>query len=56
MNNFRTKSYWIDLLRSSIDENEDEEELSNDEIMKQSLLLSQKWFQKSSNARRGVAE
>jgi len=43
-------------LRSSIEENEESEELTNDEIMAQSQVLGQKWFKKCSKARMGMSE
>ena len=52
----RSKSYWIDLIRRTIEENEEEEEIEQDEILIQSEALAKKWFKKCSKARMGIAE
>ena len=52
----RSKSYWVDLIRRTIEENEAEEEIGQDEILVQSEALAAKWFKKCSKARMGIAE
>ena len=52
----RSKSYWVDLIRRTIEENEEEEEIGQDEILVQSEALAAKWFKKCSKARMGIAE